>query len=50
VSNRTPTTRAERFLVDRQISAGWMHSGYPVMAHLESTGEVMTRVDRIAGG
>ncbi len=24
---------AERFLVDAQISAGWMHSGYPVMAY-----------------
>ncbi len=29
--------RAERFVTDRQISAGWMHSGYPLMAHLEST-------------
>lgn len=36
-----PRTRAERFLVDRQISAGWMHSGYPVMAHLESASEVL---------
>jgi hypothetical protein len=25
---------AERIVVDRDISAGWMHSGYPVMAHL----------------
>ncbi len=25
--------RAERMVVDRQISAGWMHSGYPIMAH-----------------
>ena len=39
-----PTTRprAERFVVDRQISAGWMHSGYPMMAHLESTTELLT--------
>ena len=29
--------RPERFVLDRQISAGWMHSGYPLMAHLEST-------------
>ena len=28
--------RAERIVVDRQISAGWMHSGYPIMAHLVS--------------
>jgi len=25
--------RAERFAVDRQISAGWMHSGYPLMGY-----------------
>ncbi|MDE0002429.1 MAG: M60 family metallopeptidase [Rhodospirillaceae bacterium] len=24
----------ERFVVDRQISVGWMHSGYPLMAHM----------------
>jgi hypothetical protein len=28
--------RAERFVVDRQISAGYMHSGYPIMAHLDA--------------
>jgi len=33
--------RAERFVLDRQISAGWMHSGYPIMAHLASTDEVL---------
>lgn len=39
-----PTTRprAERFVVDRQIAAGWMHSGYPMMAHLESATELLT--------
>ena len=31
--------RKERTAVDRQISGGWMHSGYPFMAHLESTTE-----------
>jgi hypothetical protein len=25
--------RPERFALDRQISAGWFHSGYPVMGH-----------------
>ncbi len=25
----------ERFVVDRQISMGYMHSGYPLMAHLD---------------
>ena len=33
--------RAERFVFDRQISAGWMHSGYPIMAHLASTQELL---------
>lgn len=27
--------RPERFVCDRQISAGYMHSGYPIMAHLD---------------
>ncbi|MFT4623425.1 MAG: hypothetical protein ACI8PZ_002081 [Myxococcota bacterium] len=31
VSRERP--RAERLVVDRQISAGWMHSGYPIMGH-----------------
>jgi hypothetical protein len=26
--------RPERFVPDRQISAGWLHSGYPIMGHL----------------
>ncbi|XP_019337677.1 TRPM8 channel-associated factor 2 [Alligator mississippiensis] len=28
--------RPERIVADVQISAGWMHAGYPVMVHLES--------------
>lgn len=37
---QTPVkTRKERIVFDLQISAGWMHSGYPVMAHLASTAE-----------
>ena len=27
--------RPERFVVDRQISNGYMHAGYPLMAHLD---------------
>ncbi len=27
--------RPERFVCDRQISAGYMHSGYPIMMHLD---------------
>lgn len=34
-------TSPERFVFDRQISAGWMHSGYPIMAHLASTKEAI---------
>ena len=30
-----PRSNPERFVVDRQISAGFMHSGYPIMAHLD---------------
>ncbi|MDP6353936.1 MAG: M60 family metallopeptidase [Planctomycetota bacterium] len=28
--------RPERFVLDVQISAGYMHSGYPIMAHLDA--------------
>ncbi|KAM4035791.1 TRPM8 channel-associated factor homolog [Anomaloglossus baeobatrachus] len=28
--------RPERFVTDVQISAGWMHAGYPIMCHLPS--------------
>ena len=37
--------RAERFVMDRQISLGWMHSGYPIMGHV--TG-VMDLIDSVA--
>ncbi|QDU69829.1 M60 family metallopeptidase [Engelhardtia mirabilis] len=33
--------RPERFVFDRQISAGWMHSGYPIMAHLVSARDAL---------
>ncbi len=36
----TARVRAERFVLDRQISAGWMHSGYPVMGHLPVAREI----------
>ena len=31
----------ERVVVDRDISAGWMHSGYPVMAHLATEKQLL---------
>ena len=30
-----PRARPERFVSDEQISAGYMHAGYPLMAHLD---------------
>ncbi|KAM8973516.1 TRPM8 channel-associated factor 2 [Pelodytes ibericus] len=32
--------RPERIVTDVQISCGWMHSGYPIMCHLESSKEL----------
>lgn len=36
----------ERFVFDLQISAGFMHSGYPIMAHLTSA-EDATNLDKL---
>uniref|UniRef100_A0A8C5TD92 Peptidase M60 domain-containing protein n=1 Tax=Malurus cyaneus samueli TaxID=2593467 RepID=A0A8C5TD92_9PASS len=33
--------RPERIVTDVQISCGWMHSGYPIMGHLESVKEML---------
>jgi len=32
---------AERFVVDRQISVGYMHAGYPIMAHLDQSANLV---------
>lgn len=32
--------RPERIVADVQISAGWMHSGYPIMCHQQSSNEI----------
>ena len=37
----TPWPRVERAVFDAQISAGWMHSGYPFMAHDLSVPDVI---------
>ncbi|XP_041850122.1 TRPM8 channel-associated factor homolog [Melanotaenia boesemani] len=34
--------RKERFVADVQISHGWMHAGYPVMAHKSSATELVS--------
>ena len=41
--------RPERFVADRQISAGYMHSGYPVMTHLDVIDAVVDREGLIRG-
>ncbi len=39
-SGQTNRTSPERFVLDRQISAGYMHSGYPIMAWLDQANKV----------
>jgi hypothetical protein len=41
--------RPERFVTDVQISAGYMHSGYPIMTHLDIA-PVMVDVERMKAG
>ncbi len=38
---RPPAGRKERYVADVQISAGYMHAGYPIMTHLDAAA-VMT--------
>ncbi|MEW6742945.1 MAG: M60 family metallopeptidase [Planctomycetota bacterium] len=40
--------RPERMVTDVQISAGYMHSGYPVMLHLD-VADVVTSIDVLRG-
>ena len=42
--------RVERFVLDRQIGGGWMHSGYPLMGHLESVDEFLDPMGVRANG
>ncbi len=39
----------ERYVADVQISAGYMHSGYPLMTHLDAAGD-MTSLERMKTG
>lgn len=41
--------RPERYVADVQISAGYMHSGYPIMTHLDAA-EAMTSLDKLKSG
>lgn len=45
----TPRARPERFVSDEQISAGYMHAGYPLMAHLDVR-EALVDVDHLLAG
>uniref|UniRef100_A0A6I8N2Q0 Peptidase M60 domain-containing protein n=1 Tax=Ornithorhynchus anatinus TaxID=9258 RepID=A0A6I8N2Q0_ORNAN len=45
-----PFLRPERIVTDVQISAGWMHSGYPIMSHLESVQEMVSVKDMMSQG
>lgn len=42
-------TRPHRFVADEQISVGYMHSGYPIMTHLDAAA-TMAGVDRLRKG
>jgi hypothetical protein len=42
--------RAERFTLDRQISAGALHSGYPIMGHLRHHDGLLSLEDIRASG
>ena len=42
-------TRPERYVPDEQISAGYMHSGYPIMTHLDAA-EPMVNLAKMKGG
>ncbi|RMH13652.1 MAG: hypothetical protein D6695_03385 [Planctomycetota bacterium] len=41
--------RPQRYVADRQISAGYMHSGYPIMTHLDAA-EPMTDLELLRRG
>jgi hypothetical protein len=40
--------RPERYVADVQISAGYMHSGYPIMTHLDAA-DTMTTLHQLMG-
>jgi len=48
-SGQTNRTSPERFVLDRQISAGYMHSGYPIMAPLAEAGKVANTASLVQG-
>ncbi|MFN7019906.1 MAG: M60 family metallopeptidase [Phycisphaerales bacterium] len=49
VANVDRNHRQDRFVADIQISAGYMHAGYPIMTHLDAVDD-MTSVDKLRAG
>jgi len=41
--------RPERFVADEQIAAGYMHSGYPLMCHLDQAANLVSQANLLAG-
>jgi hypothetical protein len=41
--------RPERYVADEQISAGYMHAGYPIMTHLDAAEPMVSREKLLAG-
>ena len=41
--------RPERYVADRQISAGYMHAGYPIMTHLDAAATLVSRERLLEG-
>jgi hypothetical protein len=41
--------RPERFVPDEQISAGYMHSGYPIMTHMDAASDMVSAASLRAG-
>lgn len=49
IPTRERVGRPERFVADVQISAGYMHSGYPIMTHLDAAAE-MVSLEKLRAG
>lgn len=49
ISTAARVGRPERFVADVQISAGYMHSGYPIMTHLDATAD-MVSLEKLRAG
>lgn len=48
LSGRPPQPKKERYVPDVQISAGYMHSGYPIMTHLDVGGLMVDKPGIVA--